>query len=152
MAFPSFEASPLMPKSSRLVVALLILSSCISSATLGYDSSMMSGLNILPAYSNYFKLNSATTALNTASVYLGQIIPCFFYGQVSDRMGRKNAMAMAAAVTIVAVILQAASQNVAMFATSRIIIGIGNGATNIAGPTWLAECLPHRWRAWGLGL
>ncbi|KAK0659866.1 Lactose permease [Lasiodiplodia hormozganensis] len=149
---PSFEASPLVPRSSRLVVALLILSSCISSATLGYDGSMMSGLNILPAYENYFHLTPATTALNTATVYIGQVLPCFFYGAVSDALGRKNAMAIAAAVTIVAVVLQAAAQNVAMFAIARIVIGVGNGATAIAGPTWLSECLPHRWRAWGLGL
>lgn len=152
MALLDFEASPLLPRSSRLVVALLVLSSCISSATLGYDGSMMSGLNILPAYNDYFALTNATTALNTATVYIGQVLPCFFYGAVSDRLGRKNAMAIAAVVTIVAVVLQTAAQNVAMFAVSRIIIGIGNGATAIAGPVWLSECLPHRWRAWGLGL
>lgn len=152
MALLNFEPGPLVPTNSHLVVALLILSSCISSATLGYDGSMMSGLNILPAYESYFALTPATTALNTATVYIGQVIPCFFYGQVSDALGRKNAMAIAAVVTIVAVVLQTAAQNVAMFAVSRIIIGIGNGATSIAGPTWLSECLPHRWRAWGLGL
>ncbi|KAL0261101.1 Solute carrier 2, facilitated glucose transporter member 1 [Diplodia seriata] len=123
MAFlPNFEATPLAPPhSSRLVIALLILSSCISSATLGYDGSMMSGLNILPAYNNYFHLTPATTALNTATVYIGQVIPCFFYGAVSDRLGRKNAMAIAAVATIAAVVLQAAAQNVAMFAVSRIL-------------------------------
>ncbi|KAH7054637.1 MFS sugar transporter-like protein [Macrophomina phaseolina] len=152
MALPSFEASPWIPQTSRLVVALLILSSCISSATLGYDGSMMSGLNILPAYTDYFALTPATTALNTATVYIGQVVPCFFYGAVSDRWGRKNAMALAAAITVVAVVLQTAAQNVAMFAVARIAIGVGNGATAIAGPTWLSECLPHRWRAWGLGL
>ena len=31
--------------------------------TLGYDSSMMSGLNILPQYKNYFHLNAGTTGL-----------------------------------------------------------------------------------------
>ncbi|KAL1625296.1 Solute carrier 2, facilitated glucose transporter member 1 [Diplodia seriata] len=136
MAFlPNFEATPLAPPhSSRLVIALLILSSCISSATLGYDGSMMSGLNILPAYNNYFHLTPATTALNTATVYIGQVIPCFFYGAVSDRLGRKNAMAIAAVATIAAVVLQAAAQNVAMFAVSRILVGVGNGATSIAGP------------------
>ncbi|KKY16284.1 putative hexose transporter [Diplodia seriata] len=125
MAFlPNFEATPLAPPhSSRLVIALLILSSCISSATLGYDGSMMSGLNILPAYNNYFHLTPATTALNTATVYIGQVIPCFFYGAVSDRLGRKNAMAIAAVATIAAVVLQAAAQNVAMFAVSRILVG-----------------------------
>lgn len=35
----------------------------ITAQTLGYDSSMMSGLNILPQYKDYFHLNSKTQGL-----------------------------------------------------------------------------------------
>jgi len=147
-----FTPGPWTPESSKVVAVLLLLSSCLSSATLGYDGSMMSGINILPSYTDFFHLNDATLALNTASVYIGQCIASPLTGWISDRWGRKNAIAISALITIVAVILQAASVNTAMFAASRIIIGIGNGGTSIAGPVWLSECLPYTWRAWGLGL
>lgn len=148
----SFTPGPLAPKSSKAVAILLLFSSCISSVTLGYDGSMMNSLNILPSYTSYFELTSATLALNTASVYIGQCISSPLTGWWSDQYGRKNAIAVSALVTIMAAILQASAQNTAMFAASRIILGIGNGGTSIAGPVWLSECLPHRWRAWGLGL
>jgi predicted MFS family arabinose efflux permease len=42
-------------------------------------------------------------------------------------------MPVAAALTIFAAILQAASQNIAMFVISRILIGIGTCSSGIAG-------------------
>lgn len=52
---------------------------------------------------------------------------------VTDAIGRKNSLLLAAVITIFGVILQTASQNVAMFVISRIIIGFGTGASGIVG-------------------
>ena len=119
--------------------------------TLGYDSSMMNGLNILPSYTDYFVLNTTTTALNTASVWAGGCFS-FLYSRIPDWIGRKWALFYGAAITIVGVALQASAQNVAMFVIARFIIGFGTGATAIVVPVYLAETLPVRYRAWGLGL
>ncbi|RDW78309.1 hypothetical protein BP5796_06161 [Coleophoma crateriformis] len=85
-------------------------------------------------------------------LWLGGAISGFFYGYVVDAMGRKPALFWAALFTIFAAILQAAAQNVAMFVIARILIGIGTGASGVAGPVYLAETLPLKWRAWGLGV
>lgn len=50
-----------------------------------------------------------------------------------DIVGRKNAMLYAALFTIFAAILQAASQNIAMFVIARIFIGMGTSASGTAG-------------------
>ncbi|KAL5314270.1 hypothetical protein ACEPPN_018695 [Leptodophora sp. 'Broadleaf-Isolate-01'] len=141
----------LVPRSSGLVSILLVGASCITSATLGFDGSMMNGLNILPSYTDYFELNTTTLALNTASVYLGGCFVCLFYGQFTDIVGRKPALFYAALLTLFSAILQAASQNIAMFVVARVLIGVGTSASAIAGPTYVAETIPFRWRAWGLG-
>jgi len=70
---------------------------------------------------------------------------------VTDILGRKYALLIAAVFTIFAAVLQTASQNVAMFVVARIFIGFGTGASAVTGPTYLAETLPYNWRAWGLG-
>lgn len=75
-----------------------------------------------------------------------------FYGKVTDYVGRRKAMAIAAAWTICAAIIQAAAQNTGMFVAARMLLGMGMGASSIAGPIYLAETLPQRWRAWGLGI
>jgi MFS family permease len=90
-------------------------------------------LNILPSYTDYFDLNTTTLALNTSSVWLGGAISGLFYGKVTDKIGRKDAMLYAALFTIFAAILQAASQNIAMFVIARIFIGMGVSASGTAG-------------------
>jgi MFS family permease len=91
------------------------------------------GLNILPSYTDYFSLTTTTLALNTSSVWLGGCVGGLFYGYVADAIGRKNAMLFAAGFTIFSAILQAASQNIAMFVIARIFIGFGTCASGVAG-------------------
>lgn len=73
------------------------------------------GLNILPSYADYFNLNTATTGLNTASVWIGGILAGLTFGKVTDVIGRRPALFWSAIITIIAVILQSAAQNIAMF-------------------------------------
>jgi MFS family permease len=120
--------------------------------TFGYDGSMMNGLNILPSYKDYFHLNPKTDGLMTASIWIGGIIAGLSFGTITDRIGRRAALLWAAVITVLAVILQAASQNIASFVIARIFIGFGTSASGLTGPTWLAETLPVKTRAWGLGV
>ncbi|KAJ7758148.1 MFS sugar transporter-like protein [Mycena maculata] len=147
-----FSTKDRVPNSSILISVLLVSCSMITSTTFGYDGSMINGLNILPSYSNYFELDTATTALNTASVWIGGILAGLSYSKVTDVLGRRPALFWAAVITIIAVILQTAAQNIAMFVVARILIGFGTSASALAGPAYLAETLPFKWRAWGLGI
>ncbi|KAF8585039.1 sugar transporter [Ramaria rubella] len=144
---------PLMvPESSLLISVLLVLCSCITSTTFGYDGSMINGLNILPSYTNYFGLNPVTTGLNTASIWIGGCLAGMTFGKVTDVIGRRPALFFAALITVIAVVLQTAAQDVGMFVLARILVGFGTSASGLTGPTYLAETLPVRWRAWGLGV
>ncbi|KAL1867939.1 hypothetical protein VTK73DRAFT_3904 [Phialemonium thermophilum] len=147
-----FDTPDLVPKSSNAIAALLVGCSMITSTTFGYDGSMINGLNILPSYNDYFHLNTATTALNTATLYLGGSLAGFVWGTVTDWTGRRPALFWAAILTLVAVVLQTAAQNVGMFIFARVLIGFGTTASGITGPAFLAETLPWRQRAWGLGI
>lgn len=120
--------------------------------TLGYDSSVMNGLQILPSYSKYFHLNTATEGLNNAAVWMGGIFGAFLMQPIPDKFGRRRAIMIAAAVTTIGIILQAAAQNVAMFVIARFIVGVGSAISNGAAPTLLGELLPPRTRSRMLGL
>lgn len=112
------------------------------------------GLNILPAYNDYFGLvnNPVGTGLNTASVWIGGILAGLSMGKVTDLIGRRPALFYSAVITLIAVVIQTAAQNVAMFVIGRILIGFGTSASGLCGPVYLAETLPFKWRAWGLGI
>jgi len=112
----------------------------------------MNGLLILPSYSEYFNLNTTTEGLNNAAMWMGGIFGAFLMQPIPDYFGRRRAVYIAAAITIIGVILQAAAQNVAMFVIARFIVGIGSAVSNGAAPTLLGELLPPRNRARVLGL
>jgi MFS family permease len=112
----------------------------------------MNGLLILPSYSEYFHLTTATEGLNNAAMWIGGILGAFLMQPVPDYFGRRRAIYIASVVTIIGIILQAASQNVAMFVIARLIVGIGSAISNGAAPTLLGELLPPRNRARVLGL
>lgn len=120
--------------------------------TLGYDSSVMNGLLILPSYSQYFNLTPATEGLNNAAMWMGGIFGAFLMQPVPDYFGRRHAIYIAAVIAVVGIILQAAAQNVAMFVIARFIVGVGSAISNGAAPTLLGELLPPRNRARILGL
>ena len=113
---------------------------------------MLNGLNILPVYIDYFKLNSATTGLNTASVFIGGFFGPIFAGVMADRLGRRPAIFWGSIITFLGIILQTAAQNIAMFVVGRIILGFGSAVSGIAAGVYLSETFPSRWRAWGVGL
>ena len=113
---------------------------------------MVNGLNILPSYLDYFNLNTATIGLQTSSPFIGGCLAGLSWGKLTDVLGRRPALFWAALITVFAVILQTAAQNIAMFVIARILIGFGTGASGLTGPAYLAETLPLHWRAWGLGI
>ncbi|EGX88555.1 sugar transporter, putative [Cordyceps militaris CM01] len=141
-----------VPESTPLLSVLLLLCSIVQSTTGGYDGSMLNGLNILPSYTDYFKLTPATKGLNTASTFIGGFIGPIFAGVIADRLGRRPAIFWGTVVTLVGIVLQGAAQNIAMFVIARIILGAGGQISGVAGVVYLSETFPSRWRTWGLGL
>lgn len=53
--------------------------------------------------------------MNTASVWIGGILAGLTFGKVTDIIGRRPALFYSAVITIIAVVLQSAAQNIAMF-------------------------------------
>jgi MFS family permease len=113
---------------------------------------MMNGLNILPSYTDYFTLTTATIGLNNAAAWIGNFLSCFVMQWFSDRFGRKNIIFIAAIVCFVGIIIQTAAQNVAMFVVGRIIVGFGAELTSAAAPALLGKTLPAAQRGPILGL
>ncbi|KAJ4256143.1 hypothetical protein NW762_009219 [Fusarium torreyae] len=152
MAFERKHVSRLVPADHKLLMPLLLAVTIVNSATLGYDSSVMNSLLILPSYSDYFHLNTATEGLNNAANWMGGIFGAFLMGPIPDHFGRRRAIYIASGVTTVGIILQAAAQNVPMFVVARFLVGCGSAISNGAAPTLLGELLPPRRRARVLGL
>ena len=119
---------------------------------MGYDSSMLNGLNILPQYKDYFHLNTATTGLNNAASWIGSLMGCLIIQPVPDKLGRKKAILVSAIICFIGCIIQSAAQNIGMFVVGRIIVGLGAQLSSGACPVLIAELLPPARRGAMLGL
>lgn len=111
----------------------------------------MNGLQILPSYTEYFHLNTATNGLNNASSWMGSILATPFLQIAPDMLGRKKAILISAMVCFVGIILQSAAQNIGMFIVARMVVGFGSQMSSASAPALLGELLPAATRGRILG-
>lgn len=115
--------SRFVPRSQKALLVALIAVSVVDSVLLGYDSSLMGSLNVMPTYQEYFTLTTATKSLNTAISYVGGSTSALFAGFLVDWLGRRRCIYISAYITLVGAVIQAASQNIGMFIAGRFIVG-----------------------------
>ncbi|KAF4337910.1 hexose transporter [Fusarium beomiforme] len=149
---PTGITGPFQPKSSRVTVMLLVATAAVYATTAGYDSALMSGINIIPSYTEFLNLDTTTRALNVSANFIGWGIASLTMGPVVNAIGRKNSILLALITKLFSIGLVTGSQNFAMFLSGRIILGLASGLSSIAGSTWLAETLPPKIRGLGLSI
>jgi hypothetical protein len=71
MWLPTGAIGRFQPNSSRITIILLITTSAVFATTGGYDSALMTGINIMPSYTEFLKLTTATRALNVYANFIG---------------------------------------------------------------------------------
>lgn len=146
------KISRLIPRNRNALIACLILVSAIDSVMVGYNSSLMGSLNVMPSYQNYFSLTTPTKALQTAISYTGGAVVSLFAGFLSDWRGRRETVGWAILTCIVGSVIQGAAQNVGMFIAARFIVGMGMGLAQTSAPLLVAESTPAKHRGFALGL
>jgi sugar porter (SP) family MFS transporter len=112
----------------------------------------MGSLNVMPTYTSYFTLTTATKSTNTAISYVGGATFALFAGPLVDLRGRKEVIYYSALVTLVGGVIQGAAQNIGMFIAGRFIVGAGMAIGQTAAPTLVAETVPVNVRGFALGV
>src|ERR671918_182283 len=88
----------------------------------GYDTGVISGaLLFIP---NDFKLSPFLEGAIVAGLLLGAMLGAAFAGRLSDRMGRRRLIIIAAIVFTVGALLAAFAPSVAVLIAARVIIGL----------------------------
>ena len=118
----------------------------------GYDSSLMGSLNVMPSYSSYFELNTTTKSLNTAISYVGGAAISPLAGFLADWRGRRECVFASALLTLIGGVIQGCAQNIGMFIAGRCIVGAGMGLAQATAPTLVAETTPVKYRGFALGM
>ncbi|KAF5560916.1 hexose transporter [Fusarium phyllophilum] len=134
-------APPFYRNKNLLRLYLLIIPTCLAAAiTLGFDASMMSGLQAVPSWDNYFgQPRGALLGIMSAISPLGCVVATPFISLVGDRWGRRMGIFVGAVIMIIGAVIQGASVHFAMFLISRFIIGFGLVFANVYAPMLIGE-------------
>jgi len=97
----------------------------MTSATNGYDGSMMNGLQTLKYWQDQFHPSNATLGLLNAIMSVGGIVALPLFPFIADNYGRRIGIIVGCIICIVGVVLQTIGATVGMFIAGRFIIGFG---------------------------
>ncbi|KAL4789719.1 general substrate transporter [Aspergillus venezuelensis] len=127
------------PRLARLY-ALLVPACLMICVTNGYDSSLLNGLQSVPKWEEYFDHpTGAILGFMSASYPLGAILSTPFSALISDRYGRRWSIFIGSIIMIAGVAIQTASNSLAPFIVSRIVVGFGITLALTAGPVLISE-------------
>ncbi|KAF2809384.1 lactose permease [Mytilinidion resinicola] len=123
-----------------LMLNLVLMVPLFSTASIGYDGSMMNGLQSLLIWRAYFKHPTASILGTMNAVYpIGKFFGVFFTAWMGDRYGRKLPMCIGFLLLILGAGLQGGAKNVAMFIIARLILGFGTAFVAQPSPILIAE-------------
>ncbi|KAG2367842.1 general substrate transporter [Suillus spraguei] len=123
-----------------LVLNIYLILPLLSSVLSGLDASILNGLQILPAWQEYFhhpqeKILGVINSAQSIGALCG--IPLTPY--VADLLGRRATMFFGATIVVAGILTQALSTTVQVFIGARVLIGMGNAFTNSAAPLLITE-------------
>ncbi|KAK7418775.1 hypothetical protein QQX98_003793 [Neonectria punicea] len=131
---------------------LVCLVAALNCATVGYDASMMSSLNILTSFQTQFDIDTNLKGLLTAAQNLGGIVAGLFAGAIVDRSGRKGGILVSSCIVLVSCILHSTATTKAQLFVARILVGFAKSVDIAAVPTYLVELAPPSRRGFVAGL
>lgn len=111
---------------------------------MGFDASVISG--VIKFVSIEFDLSPGQHGFAVASLTLTSTMAMMFAGPVSDRIGRKRVLLIAALLFLVSALYSALSPNYINLVIARMIGGLGVGSALIVPPMYIAEIAPPRQR------
>ncbi len=136
-------AYPARPKMSRylLAVGLVVV---LSGLLFGYDQGVISGA--LDGIDKTFHPSTVVTEIITSWVTLGAMAGALLAGVLSERLGRRVTILLAALIFVVGALLEALAPDTGVLVVGRLVLGAGVGIASVAAPLYSAENAPARVR------
>jgi MFS transporter, SP family, arabinose:H+ symporter len=135
-------------KNNSFYIILIAFTAAIGGFLLGFDGSVISGA--APFYKSVFGLEDGSIlfGFSVSCIIWGSIFGNLFAGPLSDRIGRKPSLLIAAVFFIVSSLLTALAGGIIVFIIGRILAGVAVGVAILVAPVYIAEVAPAKKRGW----
>ncbi|KAF8915262.1 general substrate transporter [Mucidula mucida] len=126
----------------------------------GFDGQVMSAVNGMQQYLDYFKIDGkdagggvgTVTALIFGIYSIGQIVGVAVAGPVTDFFGRRGGMFTGSIIIIVGAVVITVAKTQDYLLAGRFVLGFGVSITTTAAPAYVVEMSPPQWRGRLTGL
>src|SRR5438132_5816600 len=129
---------------SKLYLYLSVLVATVGGFLFGYDTLIISGAVIF--LRDHFALSPAAIGFAGSSIIIGCLIGTLIVGSVSDRLGRKRSLILAALLFGLSALGTALPRTFLEFSIFRILGGVGMGVAMVISPVYIAEIAPAKIR------
>ncbi|MDE0362996.1 MAG: sugar porter family MFS transporter [Rhodospirillaceae bacterium] len=124
-----------------VLVALIV---ALGGFLMGFDASVISG--VVSFIGPEFDLTRIELGWSVASLTLTATLAMMVSGPLSDRLGRRPVLRIAAALFAVSAVASAMAPDFIWLVTARMLGGLGVGAALIIAPMYIAEIAPAKIR------
>jgi sugar porter (SP) family MFS transporter len=128
----------------RGYVYLISLVAAVGGLLFGFDIAVIAGA--IPFITRHFSLTPGQLGVAVSAVALGCMFGSSVAGFISDRIGRKKVLIMAAALFVLASIWTALPGALFYFIVARFLSGVAIGFASPVSPVYIAEVAPARIR------
>lgn len=143
MAGPTGVSGPDIADGDRVNMAfigLIVAVATIGGFMFGYDSGVINGTQ--DGLEGAFNLSALGTGFNVGAILLGCAVGAFIAGRLSDLIGRKSVMLIAAVMFIISALWAGAADSSMHFIIARFVGGLGVGAASVLAPAYISEVTP----------
>ncbi|KAJ7930117.1 hypothetical protein B0H13DRAFT_915479 [Mycena leptocephala] len=152
------QLKPFSIRSIQLYLILLV--AFMGSLANGFDGSVMSAVNGMHQYLDYFHISGtdagggvgSTTAIIFGIYSIGSIVAVPLAGPVADRVGRRGGMFLGALIIIAGSLAVTTAKDISALLGGRFVLGLGVGIVQTACPSYVVEMAPPQWRGRLTGL
>ncbi|KAF9006626.1 general substrate transporter [Cyathus striatus] len=152
------QLSPTSKRSVKFFFILLV--AFMGSLSNGFDGSVMSAVNGMEQYLNYFGIDGqdagggvgTTTAIIFGIVSHKIIAGVVVAGPTADRFGRRGGMFLGSVIIIIGAVVITVAKNITYLLGGRFVLGFGVAITTTAAPSYVVEMSPPQWRGRLTGL
>lgn len=106
----------------------------------GYDTAVIAGA--IGFMKTYYSLSDAMTGWVASCALLGCVAGAMYAGKLSDNIGRKKVLMLAALLFAISSIGTATPPNLTFFVVFRLIGGMGIGIASMLSPMYISEMAP----------
>ena len=114
----------------------------------GLEVTLAGALSAELARPSALGLSNTQIGLASSSYLTGAVLGAFFFGWLTDRLGRKNLFTITLAVYLLATAATGLSWDASSYALFRFLTGAGIGGEYTAINSTIQELIPARFRGW----